>query len=154
RRWRGFAPPAAVSRRTTSSGSCRNWSVRHERTYSVPRVPLRVFHPLPEAERAHVGPHFLDISKALVFGAGLSGGVPAEGVLAVCRPDRVLLFVVHDNLVDRRVFAVFRTHDRPPTWASRHVAARTAAARQHPTDVRKISALNRFFVASSVCRAV
>src|SRR3978361_455948 len=71
----------------------------------VARLPsLGLLHPPVPAARAHGGPDLLDILEALRLGALLAGVVPAERVLAIRRPDRILLLLVHHHLVDRRVF--------------------------------------------------
>src|SRR5215210_1729164 len=73
-------------------------------------VALHLLHLLAKREGAHVSPDFLDVVQALLLRAALADVVPAQGVLTVGRPDRVLLFVIHDHLVDRGVFFFVPTH--------------------------------------------
>src|SRR5262249_7674461 len=75
---------------------------------SPPAIVL--FHLLPQAERPHIRPDLLDIRQALRLGPGLSDIVPTERVLAVGRPDRILLLVVDHDLVDRGVFLIIPVH--------------------------------------------
>src|SRR5260370_42595661 len=100
--------PWRVSSRMPSSGQAR---VRAGRPLVGPlaalALALHLFHLLAQRQRPHVGPDFLDVGQALVLRAALADVVPAERVLAVRGPDRVLLFVVDDDLVDRVVFALF-----------------------------------------------
>src|ERR1700680_286430 len=70
-------------------------------------LALHLFHLLAQRQRSHVGPDFLDVGQALVLLAALADVVPAERILAMRGPYRVLLFVVDDHLVDRVVFAIF-----------------------------------------------
>src|SRR5687767_569735 len=60
---------------------------------------------LPQAQRAHVRPDFLDIGQALLAGARLPGILPAERVLPARRPDGVLFLVIHHDFEDHLVVA-------------------------------------------------
>src|SRR5690606_1998218 len=73
-------------------------------------------HVLAQAERAHVGPHLVDVVQAVLLFPRLARGAPALGQRLVVGPDGVLLFVVHDHLEDR-VFVV-PAHPRPPEPAA------------------------------------
>ena len=53
------------------------------------------------AERPHIGPNFLDVVETLLLIGLLSDDRPAIRDLSVRAPDRVLFFVVHDNVVER-----------------------------------------------------
>src|SRR2546421_10396833 len=101
----GLIPEAALHR--GSGRSCPSPSAVGRCTRGLGRAPL---HLLPQAQGAHVRPNFLDVGKALGLGAGLARVAPAEWVLAVGGPDRVLLLVVDDHLVDGRVFSLVLTH--------------------------------------------
>src|SRR5215218_5175573 len=65
---------------------------------------VAILHQTSQAERPHVGPHFLDERQALCLRAALPRVAPPERVLAVGRPDGVLLFLVKYDLIDRRTF--------------------------------------------------
>jgi len=54
-------------------------------------------------------PNLLDIFQDLLFRTGFARVVPTRWNLAVSRPDRILLFIVHDNSID--VFSVFTHFD-------------------------------------------
>jgi len=71
-------------------------------------------HLLSQAEWPHVRPNFLDVGKTLRFRSCLSHAGPTERVLAVRRPNGILFFVVHYDVVYRRVFSIF-THVVSPT---------------------------------------
>src|SRR5258708_16578550 len=109
--------PWRVSSRMPSSGQARAAAGRLSlvRPLAGLALALHLFHLLAQRQRPHVGPDFLDVGQALVLRAALADVVPAERVLAVRGPDRVLLFVVDDDLVDRVVFALFPiAHDPSP----------------------------------------
>src|SRR3954470_16751212 len=78
-------------------------------------------HVLAQAERPHVGPHRLDVFEAFGLRSALAAVAPSERILAIGRPDRVLLFVVHHDLVDSRVFP----------FVSRHTACVSSMASAH-----------------------
>src|SRR5215203_2442498 len=71
---------------------------------------VAILHKTSQAQRPHVGPHFLDERQALCLGTALPRVAPPERVLAVGRPDGVLLFVVQYDLVDRRAFFLLLEH--------------------------------------------
>jgi hypothetical protein len=70
-----------------------------------------LFHLLAQTEWPHVGPYVLDVSQAFLLSPGLAGILPAEGVLSLDWPDRVLLFVVDDYPVDPGIFLLIPIHD-------------------------------------------
>lgn len=69
-----------------------------------------LLHLLPQAQRPHVCPHFLDVGQAFFLGAALTRIPPAESILAIGWPDRVLLLMIQDDFVDGLIFSLFR-HD-------------------------------------------
>jgi hypothetical protein len=75
-------------------------------------IPL-LLHFLPQAQRAHVDPHFLDVVQTLLLGAGLARILSTEGILAIGGPDGILRLVVDDDFVDRGVF-LFIAHGSFP----------------------------------------
>src|SRR5262249_43752785 len=77
---------------------------------SVLRGAGRFFHPPAQAQRTHVGPDFLDVLQALRLEPALADVVPAERIVAMRRPDRILLLVIHDHFVDRVVFLLVVVH--------------------------------------------
>src|SRR5919199_439245 len=80
-----------------------------EQAYSAISRRLRL-HLLSEAERPQIGPYRLDVGQTFRFGPTLACIRPSERVAALGRPDRILLFVVYDDFVDRRIFAVVTLH--------------------------------------------
>src|SRR5262245_62079613 len=54
-------------------------------------------HRLLQAQRTHVRPDLLDEFETLRLLAGLPDVSPAQWILAIYRPDRILLLVIHDN---------------------------------------------------------
>ena len=46
-----------------------------------------LFHLLPQAQRTHVGPNFLDVLETLGFGSGFPSIIPAECILAISGPN-------------------------------------------------------------------
>src|SRR4051794_23179812 len=74
----------------------------------------RLLHFLAQAERTHVGPDFMDVGEALRLRTRFAGVVPAEWKLAAGRPDRVLLFMIHDHSVDGGVFPFIIGHRGSP----------------------------------------
>ena len=73
---------------------------------------LHLLHLFPEAQRPHVSPNLFDIGEALVLFPVFACITPAKSILALGRPNRILLFMVDDDLVDRRVFSFVSTHFR------------------------------------------
>ena len=69
-----------------------------------------LLHVLSNAERAHVGPYFLDVGEAFFPGTAFACIIPAAWIFSLNGPEGVLLFVVDDYLVDRVVFAFVPTH--------------------------------------------
>lgn len=63
-----------------------------------------LFHRLTKTQWAHVHPDFLDVIQAFLFRAALARTAPALGDFLKVRPDRVLLFVVHNDKVRAFVF--------------------------------------------------
>ena len=63
-----------------------------------------VLHVLAQAERPHISPDFLDVVETLGFQAAFAGIEPAQRVFSLLGPDRILLFVIDDDFVDRSVF--------------------------------------------------
>src|ERR1051325_4500519 len=108
-------------------------------------ISRQLFHLLPQTERPHIGPNFLDVCKALSFRSNLPGILPTRRILPVLRPNRILLLVIHDHFVDRFVF-IFRmlqSHrhfllchflkknhslNRPPLSQTRRVVSRRRSA--------------------------
>src|SRR5215207_5592559 len=96
---------------TAPRGSTKPLAVARALRLSLRRLlPRRLFHALSQAERSHIRPDFLDVGEALGLRAGLAGVVPAERVLAVGGPDRILLLVVDHDLVDGVVFPLVLIH--------------------------------------------
>src|SRR5262245_7822105 len=58
---------------------------------------LLLLHFPPQTQRTHVRPDLFDVLEAFGLRAGLPRVPPAGRDLAVDRPDRVLLFIVHDD---------------------------------------------------------
>jgi hypothetical protein len=67
-------------------------------------------HVIPERERPHVSPHFFDVSQAFRLGPALPTVVPANRVISLNRPNRVLPFMIHKDLVVCIVFTVVHIH--------------------------------------------
>src|SRR5262245_35818572 len=77
----------------------RRANARHECLMSLPmalmfmlflvRWTLRVAHLLPQAQRSHVRPDFVDIGQALGFRTDLAGVVPPERVVAISGPNGI-----------------------------------------------------------------
>ena len=84
-----------------------NWAAGQRLLNLVPVLPSQCLflHPLPKTERPHVRPDLFDVSQTFGLRPALPRVLPAERVLAIRRPDRVLLFVVDDHFVNRRVFS-------------------------------------------------
>jgi len=59
---------------------------------------LLLAHLLPETEWSHVGPDFVDVREAVGLLRLLAGLAPTGRDVAIGRPDRVLLLVVHHDL--------------------------------------------------------
>src|SRR4051812_22147695 len=70
----------------------------------------RLFHLLAQTQRAHVSPDLFDVCEAFGLRARLARIVPPERILAVGGPNRILLFVIDDDLVDGCVFSLIQTH--------------------------------------------
>src|SRR5215208_7226538 len=70
-------------------------------------VLRHLFHLLSQAERPHVRPYFLNVSKALCLGPDFSDIIPSQRILSIFRPDGILLLVIDYNFVDGFVF-IFR----------------------------------------------
>src|SRR5438093_6778623 len=68
-----------------------------------------LIHFFPEAQRPHVRPDFLDVGQALRLRAAFASIPPTQRILPVRRPDRVLLFMIHNDLINRIIFSLFHT---------------------------------------------
>lgn len=113
----------------------------------VPPVlrPIR-FHLLPKAPRSHVGPHLVDVLKALVFRPLESGLPPAVRNRSGTRPDRVLLFIVGNHeIAVIRVFVPVG-HGNPP-------AGSFTGKRDSLTIGRPDEAAGQAFKRNEVCAA-
>src|SRR5215475_142816 len=73
------------------------------------RFPCLLFHLFPKTQRSHVGPDFFDIGQAVRLGTDFSHVLPTQRIFPFGRPDRVLLLVVHNNLINRIVLSLFHT---------------------------------------------
>jgi len=71
---------------------------------------LRCFHLLAQAQWPHVSPYFLNESQAFGFRSTFPGSEPAERIISMVGPDRILLFMVDDNFVDGSVFLIMAIH--------------------------------------------
>ena len=71
---------------------------------------IHLGHARSQAQRAHIGPYFLDVVETFGFGPALAGIVPAERIRPMHRPDRILLFVVYNNFVNGIVSLFRRCH--------------------------------------------
>src|SRR3972149_1362576 len=67
--------------------------------------------PLPaKAERSHARPDLTDVLEAFRLRSHSSCVPPTSRGVAVRKPDRVLIFVVHDNLVGHFISAIVFRH--------------------------------------------
>jgi hypothetical protein len=71
---------------------------------------LMALHLPAKAERPHVRPDLTDVLEAFRFRSHSSRIPPTSRVVAVRKPYRVLLFVVHDNLVGHFISAIVFRH--------------------------------------------
>src|ERR1044071_3357709 len=96
--WHTSVHPGGASR---PSGKNEYWPSSLTRILSRLSVAMGLLRRerLAEAQRPHVGPHLLDVRQALLLRADRPRVDPAGGVVALGGPDRVLLFVVPDDLV-------------------------------------------------------
>src|SRR5207244_3876234 len=99
-------------------------------------LPGGFFHALTQAEGTHIGPHVLDPGEALRLRTGLPRVLPTERVVALRRPDRVLLLVVHDHLVNRFVFLLVAVHSSPPATDPSQNRRRASDAPTRPARPR------------------
>lgn len=90
---RQLAPPAAVGH--GAGAGIRQAEQPYGRTA---HSAGRLVHVLAQAQRAHVGPDFLDVGQAVLLQAALAGRPPALGNLLVFRPDGILLLMVDHYL--------------------------------------------------------
>src|SRR5689334_12149556 len=81
-------------------------------SYLYWRILAHFSHALTQAQGPHVAPRFFDVFETGGFSAGFAGIPPAEWILTVSRPDGILIFVIYNGLIDRRVFCfrVVRIH--------------------------------------------
>src|SRR5262249_17720550 len=75
-----------------------------------------LLHLFPEAQRPHIGPDFFDISQALFFGSRLAGIVPSQGIFFMRRPNRILLFVIKNYLINCLVFGIHLLSSTEIVW--------------------------------------
>src|SRR2546425_295580 len=80
---------------------------------------LHFLHLLPQTQRPHVGPHVLDVAKALALRTALANAFPARRIVAVRGPDGVLLLGIHDDLVAGVVLFIVPAHSAPSFTLSR-----------------------------------
>lgn len=83
-------------------------------------------HLLAQAQRAHVRPDFVDISKAFGLGASLANCAPAAWDFLVFGPDRILLLMIDNNGVDCG-FVFFPSHGLFPFLSHSGGVSRSAA---------------------------
>src|SRR6185369_787482 len=65
---------------------------------------------LAQAQRSHVSPDLFDVLQTFGLHTGFTGVKPTECILAIGRPNRVLLFVVEHNFIDCLIFCVISVH--------------------------------------------
>src|SRR5262249_41506125 len=93
-----------------SVAGARCWLI-HGHACDLRFASLRGFlHFLAETQRSHVSPNLFDVGKALLLRTGLAYVSPAQRVFFVSRPDRVLLFVIHDHFVHSGIFSFICAH--------------------------------------------
>lgn len=73
-------------------------------------LPFPLLHLLPQTERPHVGPHLFDMRQTFCHGPAFACIGPAKRIFLVCRPDRVLLFMIQNDFVDSIVLRVVGVH--------------------------------------------
>src|SRR6266436_3871926 len=66
--------------------------------------PGCLFHLLSQTQRPHVGPDFFDIVQAFRLWTCFSNFSPAQRWLTIGKPDRILLFMIHNNFINSVVF--------------------------------------------------
>lgn len=68
---------------------------------SVSLVPLsnRVHHSKSQAERPHVSPYFFDVGQTFRLTPYLAGIGPSERINPTSEADRILFFMIDNNLV-------------------------------------------------------
>src|SRR5206468_8751301 len=68
------------------------------------------FHQLfPEALSSPNTPDFLDVGQTFCFRTSFASILPTQRIFPLCRPDRILLFMIHNDLVNRIIFSLFHT---------------------------------------------
>src|SRR5215813_1312621 len=70
----------------------------------------RLFHLLPQAQRAHISPNFFNIFQTFLLQTTFADILPAKRILSVGGPYRILLFVIHNDLVDGSIFLFLSVH--------------------------------------------
>src|SRR5689334_12939247 len=105
--WATSTPTRHATRHSSGNSI---WSWRRCKTFCVFETTL--CHLFSQAERPHVGPHFLDVREALCFWSNLPDIIPSQRIFLVIRPDGILLFVVDDHFINRRVLVlrILRNH--------------------------------------------
>src|SRR5437588_2675984 len=73
-------------------------------------LPGPFHHLFAQAQRAHIGPDFLDIGQAVALEPLLAYFSPAQRKLAVSKPDRVLVLVIDNHRIDPLVFFFISWH--------------------------------------------
>src|SRR6516165_1820444 len=61
--------------------------------------PRAVRQALPHRKRSDVSPYLLNVAQAFLFRPGLTNIGPSERIGPVCKPNRILFFVIDYNLV-------------------------------------------------------
>src|SRR5215472_12820542 len=93
-------------------------------TYRPILLDRGFFHPFAQAERPHVCPHLFDVGEAFLLRPALARLPPSRRQVSFGRPNRILLFVIDDDGIDRAVL-VFRVHrGLLPTWSHHRLPRR------------------------------
>src|SRR5205085_6202021 len=87
-----------------SYGSVRAASLRRL------RIPALLFHFFSQAQWSHVSPDLFNIIKTFGFCSPLARVSPSKGVIPLGWPDRVLLLMVDDDLIDGHILFLVPIH--------------------------------------------
>src|SRR6185437_345617 len=97
-------PPMMSSRhgRALAASSRANSTVTERRRLpaAVKPVPLAeslFLHPLSQAKRTHICPYLINVTQAFLLRAALAFISPPKRIFSVSRPDRILLFMIHNH---------------------------------------------------------
>src|SRR5947209_9816577 len=97
----------------------------------VPLLTWRRGHRPTQTEWPHVRPDLIDVFQAFLPDTILAYLAPTAGNLVILPPDRILLLIIDDDRIDRRIGILLRSHLRNSSTANATPLVQTKQAKPH-----------------------